>query len=87
MDDPRKPKAEDSGLRTAGMLLAIPSLLIAGPLVGLFLGGWGDRRLHTAPWLTVVGVVLGFVAAGRETYLIIRRVQSEDEPKERRPRR
>ncbi len=87
MDDPRKPKAGNPGLRSAGMLLAIPSLLIAGPLVGVFLGGWGDRRFHTAPWLTVVGVVLGFVAAGRETYLIIRRVQSEDEPKERRPRR
>lgn len=91
MDDPRKPKAEDSGLRSAGMLLAIPSLLIAGPLVGLFLGGWGDRRFHTSPWLTIVGVVLGFVAAGRETYRVIRRVQSEessaDEPKERRPRR
>ncbi len=87
MVDPRKPKTEDSGLRSAGLLLAIPSLLVAGPLVGVFLGKWGDRRFHTEPWLTVVGVVLGFVAAGRETYLIIRRVQSEDEPKERKPRR
>ncbi len=79
MTEPRKRKSDDPGLRTAGMLLAIPSLLIAGPLVGFFLGSWGDRRLGCAPWLTVIGVVLGFFAAGRETYLIIRRVQDEEE--------
>lgn len=84
MEDPRKPRAEDSGLRSAGLLLAIPSLLIAGPLVGIFLGRWGDRRFHTEPWLTIAGVVLGFIAAGRETYLIIRRVQAEEERKSRR---
>jgi F0F1-type ATP synthase assembly protein I len=79
MTDPRKPKAENSGLRTAGMLMAIPSLLIAGPLVGFFMGKWGDRRLGCEPWLTIAGVVLGFFAAGRETYRIIRRVQDEEE--------
>ena len=79
MSDPRKPKADNSGLRAAGLLLAIPSLLIAGPLVGVVLGKWGDRHLHTDPWLTIAGIVLGFVAAGRETYLIIRRVQDEEE--------
>ncbi len=79
MSEPRKPKADNSGLRAAGLLLAIPSLLIAGPLVGVVLGKWGDRRFHTDPWLTILGIVLGFVAAGRETYLIIRRVQDEEE--------
>ena len=78
---PRKSDPDPSGLRTAGMLLAIPSLLIAAPLVGMFLGRWADRRFSTDPWLTFVGVVLGFVAAGREVAIIIRRVQSDQEGK------
>ena len=67
------------GLRTAGLLLAIPTLLIVAPLVGFFLGDWLDKRFHTRPWLMIVGLVLGFVAAGRETYRIYRRYQEEEE--------
>ena len=84
MKDPRKRDSDESGLRNAGMLLAIPSLLIAAPLVGFFLGRWLDRRFATNPWLTIAGVVLGFVAAGRETYLIIRRVEADEERDQRR---
>ena len=67
------------GLRSAGLLLAIPTLLIVAPLVGFFLGNWLDRRFHTSPWLMIAGLVLGFVAAGRETYQIYRRYQREEE--------
>lgn len=61
------------------MLLAIPSLLIVSPLVGFFLGRFGDQRFHTEPWLSLAGLVLGFVAAGREVWLIYRRYQSQEE--------
>ena len=67
------------GLRTAGLLLAIPTLLIVSPLVGFWIGDWLDRRWHTAPWLGITGLVVGFAAAGRETYLIYRRYQAEEE--------
>ena len=66
------------GLRTAGLLLAIPTLLIVSPLVGFFLGSWIDRRFGTSPWFTILGLVLGFVAAGRETYRIYQRSQQEE---------
>lgn len=66
-----------SALRTGGLLLAIPTLLIVSPLVGFFVGGAVDRWLKTSPWFTLVGLVLGFVAAGRETYLIYRRYSAE----------
>ena len=65
------------------MLLAIPSLLVVAPLVGFFLGKYADRWLKTTPWLTFVGLVLGFVSAGREIYFIIRRVQAEEESDKR----
>ena len=61
------------------MLLAIPSLLVVAPLVGFFLGKFADSRLKTTPWLSLVGLVLGFVSAGRECWQIIQRVQSEEE--------
>jgi F0F1-type ATP synthase assembly protein I len=69
------------------MLLAIPTLLIVSPLVGFFLGSWLDRRFRTTPWLTLVGLVLGFAAGGRETYLIYRRYQSEAAEEEKKRRR
>ncbi len=83
MGGPRK--KDDSSLRSSGLLLSIPTLLIAGPLVGLFLGRWVGQRFHVEPWGSAVGVTLGFVAAGREIVQIIRRVQSEEEEGDKRP--
>ena len=61
------------------MLLAIPSLLIISPLVGFFLGDFGDRKLHTSPWLGLAGLLLGFVAAGREVWIIYRKYMEAQE--------
>ena len=72
-------KASPGGLRTAGLLLSIPTLLIVSPLVGFFVGSWLDWRLTTAPWLGIAGLAVGFAAAGRETYLIYRRYLAEEE--------
>ena len=65
------------------MLLAIPTLLVVSPLVGFFLGKAADGWLKTTPWGSLVGVGLGFAAAGREIYFIIRRVQAEEESDKR----
>ena len=73
------------GLRTAGLLLTIPTILIVSPLVGFFIGSWLDRRLKTSPWLVIIGLILGFVTAGRQTYLIYRRYLAEEEERKKRP--
>ena len=86
MPDEKGSDSRFEGLRTAGLLLAIPTLLIVSPLVGFFLGNLVDRRLHTAPWLGIIGLLLGFAAAGRETYRIYRRTQAEEEERNRRRR-
>jgi F0F1-type ATP synthase assembly protein I len=80
----RDPRFE--GLRTAGLLLAIPALLIVSPLVGFFLGSLVDRWAKTSPWFTIVGLVLGFAAGGRETHLIYRRYLAEEEERNKRRR-
>ena len=84
MTAPPENKGPYGGLRSAGMLLAIPTLLIVSPIVGFFVGNWLDRRFHTAPWLGIVGLVLGFAAAGRETYRIYRLYEAEIEEQKRR---
>ncbi len=75
---PKPPDDTYKALRSAGMLMAIPTLLIVAPLAGFFLGAWADRHWHTAPWLAIVGLLFGFVAAGRETWLIYKRSVAED---------
>lgn len=74
---PEKKKGARYG--AAGLYMAIPTMLLAGPLVGYFLGSWADTKLATDPYLTLVGLVLGFVAAGRETYMLIRKAQRIEE--------
>jgi F0F1-type ATP synthase assembly protein I len=78
-----KPKYE--ALRSAGLLLAIPTLLIVSPLVGFFIGMATDRWLKTKLVFSVIGLALGFAAAGRETWRIIRRVQEEERERSKRP--
>lgn len=83
MANPSEEKPKLEGLRTAGLLLSIPALLIAAPLAGLFIGMAVDRWLDTGRAFSAIGVGLGFAAAGRETYRIYRRVQNEEERKRR----
>lgn len=80
-----KGKTPYEGLRSAGLLLAIPALLIVSPLVGLFLGMQADRWLKTGRTFTAIGIILGFVAGGYEIYEIYRRYQAEEEERNRRP--
>ena len=80
---PRK-DPRSAGLGSAGLLLAIPTLLIVSPLLGAFLGHLLDQHLGHTHWFAGLGLLLGFGAAGRETYRIVKRSQQEEE-KERRP--
>ena len=73
MAPPQDKRPDDSAMRGAAMLVAIPSLLIISPLVGFFLGDLGDKRFHTAPWLAISGLLLGFVAGAREVWSIYKR--------------
>lgn len=67
------------GLRQASLAMSIPMLLLAGPVVGFLLAGLAARWVGWPPRpLQALGVVLGLVAAGRETLRIVRRIQSMD---------
>jgi len=80
-DRERKREARDenggSSLRSASLALAIPTLLVAGPLVGLFLGLWVGGALGHSRAGLAVGLLLGCAAAARETIRVIRRIQDQ----------
>ena len=73
------PSDKYKGVRQLGLLSLIPMILAAAPLIGYFLGNKIDGWLSTGPVFGFVFVVLGFVAGVRETRLILRRAQEDDD--------
>ena len=68
-------------VRQVGLLTAIPTVLAAGPLAGFFIGDYLDKKFRTYPWLTFAGIILGFIASGKETITLIRRADRESKDK------
>ncbi len=66
---------------TIGSLGMIPILLAVGPIIGIFVGQWLDDKFETSPWLTVIFVILGFVAGSREMYLLLKRENAKEKQK------
>lgn len=64
-----------SWLRQAGLLTAIPFVLLAGPVLGYYLGSALDRRWGWTPWGMTVGIVLGLVASANVTIQYIRQAE------------
>ena len=52
--------------------------------LGYLAGSWADRRWHTAPWLSLVGLFLGISAGFRELWRLVQqhRSQSDNGPKD-----
>lgn len=60
-------------LQQAGLLTAIPFVLLVGPVLGYYLGAALDQRWRFSPWGMVIGIVLGLAASGKSTVDMIRR--------------
>jgi F0F1-type ATP synthase assembly protein I len=70
------------GLAQAGVFLVIPTILLVAPMIGYFIGNWADSKLGTEPYLLIVGLLLGFGAAAREIYNLIKKAQAIGEEKD-----
>lgn len=80
----RSPEDGDrySLLRQAAILSAIPGFLVVPPVVGVLVGRWLDGRFHTAPWLLLVCLLLGFATGVRlmvRTLRLVREMQERDQ--------
>jgi len=67
-----------SWLQQAGLLTAIPIVLLVGPVLGYYLGTAADRRWASDPWGLAVGIALGLAASLRVTLQMIRRSSEMD---------
>ena len=70
-----------SQVKQLGIVTTIPVILLVGPAIGFFVGSWIDRRTHTYPWITIIFIFLGFVAAGREISRLLRQILKDDQKK------
>jgi F0F1-type ATP synthase assembly protein I len=80
--DPKPGKKRSGRYGAAGLYLAVPTLLAASIVIGFLLGYWADKKLGTEPYLMLVGLGLGFGAAGREIYFLIKRAQAMEKEEE-----
>ena len=70
-----KQKSNDkySTYRQISILTTIPILLAVGPILGYYIGNFLDKKLSTTPYLMIVFIIFGFVAAGKGVYDLIKR--------------
>jgi hypothetical protein len=62
-------------LQQVGLLTAIPTVLLVGPVLGYWLGAAADRRWPIAPWGMAGGIVLGLFTSARITAQLIRQAR------------
>ena len=53
------------------VIMQLGAAVVAGTLVPLFVGLWLDSVLHTAPWITLIAMVVGVITAVTAVYQII----------------
>ena len=80
---PGKKNGSRGDFRQISLLAVVPALLVAGPLVGFFAGRWLDEKFGTDPALIIVGVILGFGAAGIEIYGLVKKSSAMEKDNER----
>ena len=78
---PSRKDKKNNDLRQYSLLAAVPTILIAGPGVGFFVGQWLDNKFDTDPLWLLIGIVLGFGAAGVEIAKLVKRAESIDKEK------
>jgi len=66
-------KDKYSGYRQLAIATTIPVILVVAPLIGYYAGDWVDGKLGTDKIFMIIGLVLGFVAAGKEVHNLIKK--------------
>ena len=69
--------------RAASLYITLPTLMAAAIFVGFFTGRWADSYFGTEPYLLLAGLALGFSAAAREVYMMVKRAQAIDEEEDK----
>jgi F0F1-type ATP synthase assembly protein I len=57
-------------IRGTGMVMGVGLMLVVVVLAGYYFGSFLDKKLNTTPWLSIIGLFLGFIGGCIETYRI-----------------
>jgi F0F1-type ATP synthase assembly protein I len=66
-------------VRQALLLVAIPMLMLAAPIIGYVIGRVLDSMLDTTPWLRILFLFIGLGAGMHQSVTIITRVARNSE--------
>jgi F0F1-type ATP synthase assembly protein I len=53
------------------VIIQLGAMVVIATLLPLFVGLWLDRQLHTAPWITLIGMLVGVVSSIVVIYRVI----------------
>lgn len=59
--------------RSLGFLSSVGICMVASIVIGLAMGYYLDKWLNTAPWLTLIFMVLGIVSGFRNIFILTNR--------------
>jgi ATP synthase protein I len=71
------PPGEQNAWKALGELSSIGMVLVLSTVIGLAGGYYLDRWLGTAPWLTLIGLVLGIAAGFVNLFRSVRRADKD----------
>lgn len=57
--------------------MALPAVLVSGPLAGFLIGAYLDRKFGWDPWGKAALMVLGMISSFRECAAMIRRMNGK----------
>ncbi len=65
-------------LRQVGLAMTIPMALLAGPLVGWFIGNFLEKKFTLPHYVTVFFIIFGFIAGIRHAWRLIKQISQDD---------
>lgn len=73
----RREQERYDNMRNVGIGFTIPMVMAASVIIGCVIGYYLDTWLGTAPWLFLLFLALGIAAAGRETMVLLRKMNNK----------
>ena len=67
------PDPKYEGFRQIALYTSIPMTLMAGPIIGYFIGEFLDKFFATDPWLMSLFVLMGAISSIRQTLILLKR--------------